>query len=155
MTRITSFTAAIAILATTLFAAASSTDADKLWALEETYWQYVQANDLHGYGTLWHTDFLGWPSVSPKPLGKDHITDWITGHTNKGESLKSYDLEKLSIQVTGNIATTTYRVRQTWTDKSGLAQSSVIRVIHTWLRDAGGSWQIISGMSAPTNPEGK
>jgi ketosteroid isomerase-like protein len=141
------------MLATTLFAAAPS-DADKVWALEEAYWQYVQANDLQGYSTLWRADFLGWPSVSPEPLGKDHITDWITGHTNKGETLKSYDLEKLSIQVTGNIATTAYRLRQTWADKNGLAHTSVIRIIHTWLRDTGGSWQIISGMSAPANPEG-
>jgi ketosteroid isomerase-like protein len=154
MNGITSCIAVVVMLTSTLFAAQTSSEAEKVWALEDAYWKYVQANDLQSYGTLWRSDFLGWPSVSPEPLGKDHITDWITGHTNKGESLKSYDLEKLSIHVTGTIATAAYRLRQTWADKNGVAHTSVIRIIHTWLRDGEGRWQIISGMSAPTNPEG-
>ena len=142
------------LLTATLFAAPSSADSDKLWSLEKAYWGYVQANDLKGYRSLWHTNFLGWPSVSPAPLRKDHITDWITAHTSKGERLKSYDLEQLDTQTTGDVATTTYRVRSTWADTAGAEQSSTIRIIHTWVRQPGGTWQIISGMSAPTNGEG-
>ena len=113
-----------------------------------------QANDLQKFLTLWHTDFLGWPSTSPEPLRKDHITDWITAHTGKGESLQSYELEPISTQVTGGIATTTYRVRLRWTDKAGAGRPSTVRVIHTWVRSPTGIWQIISGMSTPTNAEG-
>ena len=142
------------LLAVKLFATPPSAEADKLWSLEKAYWEYVQANDLQKYRSLWHTDFLGWPSVSPEPLRKDHITDWITAHTSKGETLKSYDLERLTTQVTGDIATTSYRVRITWADNTGAGQSSTVRVIHTWVRKRGGAWQIISGMSAPTNAEG-
>jgi len=98
------------LLTATLYATPPSSDTDKLWSLEKAYWEYVQANDLQKYRSLWHTDFLGWPSVSPEPLRKDHITDWITAHTSKSETLKSYDLERLTTQVTGDIATTTYRV---------------------------------------------
>jgi ketosteroid isomerase-like protein len=92
--------------------------------------------------------------MNPEPVRKDHITDWITTHTSKGEALKSYDLERLTTQVTDNLATVTYRVRLSWANKNGAGQSSTLRVIHTWLRSAGGTWQIISGMSAPTNAEG-
>jgi ketosteroid isomerase-like protein len=125
-----------------------------VWTLEKAYWHYVETYDLKSYGSLWHANFLGWPSASPEPMRKDHITDWITVHEKNGDTLKSYDLEQLSIQVTGNVATTTYRIHTTWANKSGTENTVVIRVIHTWLRDTEGSWQIVSGMSAPTNPGG-
>jgi len=155
MFRIAACFVAPVLLAITLRAAPPpSTNADKVWALEESYWRYVQANDLPSYRSLWHPDFLGWPSMNPEPLGKAHITDWIAARSNRHESLQSYALEKLSIRTTGNLVTTTYRVRATWVDQNGSADTSVSRIIHTWVRNASGSWQIISGMSAPTDAEG-
>lgn len=127
---------------------------DQVWSLEKAYWKYVQTNDLQGYSALWNDDFVGWPSVSPEPLRKGRITDWITTHTSKGETLKSYNLQRLIIQVTGNITITTYRVRLTWAGKKGAGQPSTTRIIHTWVRNAG-RWQIISGMSAPTDAQGR
>ena len=154
MTRMVSYTLIAVLLAPALSAATPPNDANKLWSLEKAYWEYVQANDLGKYRTLWHGDFLGWPQSSPEPLRKDHITDWITARTSKRERLKSYYLERLATQVTDNVATVTYRVRLTWADKNGAGQPSTIRIIHTWLRDARGTWRIISGMSAPTNADG-
>ena len=154
MTRIAHCIMIAVLLTATLFAVPPSSDTDKLWSMEKAYWEYVQANDLQKYRSLWHNDFLGWPSVSPEPLRKDHITDWITEHTSKGETLKSYDLERLTTQTTGDVATTTYRVRIMWADKGGAEQPSTVRIIHTWVRKPGGNWQIISGMSAPTNAQG-
>lgn len=154
MTRIVCCTLIVVLIAPALTAALPSADEEKVWSLEQAYWEYVKANDLQTYRTLWHTNFLGWPTMNPEPVRKDHITDWITTHTSKGETLKSYDLERLTTQFTDNLATVTYRIRLTWTDKNGAGQPSTLRIIHTWLRNAGGSWQIISGMSAPTNAEG-
>jgi ketosteroid isomerase-like protein len=154
MSRIVRCTLIAVLFAPALFAALPSTDEEKVWSLEKAYWEYVKANDLQTYRTLWHTDFLGWPTMNAEPVRKDHITDWITTHTSKGETLKSYDLERLTTQVTDNLATVTYRVRLTWADKNGAGQPSTLRIIHTWLRNAGGTWQIISGMSAPTNADG-
>ena len=153
MNRTVRCTIIVALLAPALFAALPSAEEEKVWSLEKAYWEYVKANDVQTYRTLWHTDFLGWPTMNPEPVRKDHITDWITTHTSKGETLKSYDLERLTTQVTDNLATVTYRVRLTWVDKSGAGQPSTLRIIHTWLRNAGGTWQIISGMSAPTDAE--
>lgn len=153
MNRIVRCAIIVALLAPALFAALPSTE-DKVWSLEKAYWEYVKANDLQRYRALWHTDFLGWPTMDPEPVRKDHITDWIITHTSKGDTFKSYDLERLTTQVTDNLATVTYRVRLTWADKNGAGESSTLRVIHTWLRNVRGNWQIISGMSAPTNAEG-
>jgi hypothetical protein len=82
--------------------AASAQDADtdeaQIWNLEKSYWEYVKANDLEKYRALWHEDFLGWPFVSSEPMGKNHITDWITMNTSKGLRLQSYSIEQLAVR---------------------------------------------------------
>ena len=62
----------------------SAKDEAQVWELEKAYWEYVKANDLEKYRALWHENFVGWPFVSPAPLRKDHITDWITSNTSNG-----------------------------------------------------------------------
>jgi ketosteroid isomerase-like protein len=143
----------VVVLTCALFAAQQSPPEKEVWSLEDAYWQYVKANDIERYRTLWHVDFLGWPYSDPEPAGKEHISEWIAAHTSKGETLKSYELERLKSRVTGTYATVTYRVHLTWTDKDGKDHPGALRIIHTWLRD-GGKWQIISGMGAPTNADG-
>jgi len=142
------------LLASPLFAGQPSADEKEVWSLEDTYWRYVQANDLERYRTLWHGDFLGWPLSSPEPVRKEHITDWITAHTSAGETLKSYDLQRLAAQASGDYVTVAYRVRMTWVDKGGVDKPGSLRVIHTWLHNASHRWQIISGMAAPPNAQG-
>jgi hypothetical protein len=65
----------IVLLAPALFAALPSPGEEKVWSLGKAYWEYVKANDLQTYRTLWHADFLGWPTMNPEPVRKDHITD--------------------------------------------------------------------------------
>lgn len=128
---------------------------DAVWAREQTYWRAVQANNLDDYRALWRDDFLGWPATSPDPARKAQITDWITAHTAKGEHLKSYKLERLAVQVSGGLATATYRARSIWMNKDGAEQSGEMRILHTWRRDGDGTWRIFSGMSAPVGPQAK
>jgi len=142
------------LLAFPLFASQPSADEKEVWSLEDSYWRYVQANDLDRYRTLWHADFLGWSLSSPEPVRKERITDWITAHTSTGETLKSYDLQRLAAQASGDHVTVTYRVHMSWVNKDGVDHSGNLRVIHTWLRDASHKWQIISGMAAPPNAQG-
>jgi hypothetical protein len=126
-----------------------------LWQLEKSYWEYVKANDLEKYRALWHENFLGWPYVSSTPVRKDQITDWITANTSKGIKLQSYSIEQLAIQITGNVATNYYRITVKWANSEGVeVKTDQIRITHTWLR-TDTKWQIIGGMSAPVNSEGK
>jgi len=60
-----------------LAAAEMTADEQAVWRLEEQYWVYVAKSDLDGYLTLWDERFVGWPSFSPKPVGKDGIGGWI------------------------------------------------------------------------------
>jgi ketosteroid isomerase-like protein len=115
----------------------------------------VKANDLEKYRALWHDNFVGWPYVSPAPVRKDHITDWITSNTSKGIKLQSYSIEQLAIQVTGNIATNYYRINATWANGAGAeVRTDRLRITHTWTRTHG-TWQIIGGMSSPVNANGQ
>jgi ketosteroid isomerase-like protein len=125
-----------------------------LWNLEHEYWRHVQDNDLPAYVELWHKDFLGWPWVSPAPVRKDHITDWITSQTSKGLAFKAGEVKPAAIQRTGDIAVAYYWMTYKWLDKDGKGAAHTIRVTHTWVK-VGKDWRIIGGMSVAelTNPQ--
>ena len=143
------------VLASTAFGQGSTKEEAQVWQLEKAYWEYVKANDLEKYRALWHDNFVGWPFVSPAPVRKDHITDWITANTSKGINLQSYSIEQLAIQITGDIAVDYYRIKATWADSTGAeVKIDRIRITHTWIQ-MHGTWQIIGGMSSPVNAAGQ
>jgi Domain of unknown function (DUF4440) len=133
-------------------AAQQSANEQAVWKLETAYWNYVRAVDLDGYRTLWHKDFVGWPSSSAQPARKDQITDWITASTDKGVRLQWYSLEPAASQATENIVITHYWVTAFWSDKAGKGEPpETVRITHTWIKTATG-WQILGGMAAPPAP---
>ena len=123
-------------------------DEETIWKLERAYWRYVENNDLLAYSALWHKNFLGWPSVSDKPVHKDHITDWITSETSKALTFKVDEFKPAAIQVTGDVASACYWITFRWQDKDGKGAAHTVRITHAWLR-TGKDWHIISGMSMP------
>jgi ketosteroid isomerase-like protein len=143
---------ALAVSSLRTLPSSASGDEQALWDLEHEYWRSVQDNDLPAYLRLWHKDFLGWPSVEPAPVHKDHITDWITSQTTKGLALKQLELKPAAIQVTGSVAVTCYWMTYQWLAKNGAGTVRTIRVTHTWIKN-GKDWQIIGGMSMP-KPDG-
>ncbi len=145
----------LVVLVAAVFGQVASNDESQVWNFEKAYWEYVKANDLEKYRGLWHEDFLGWPYISSAPLRKDHITDWITMNTSKGIKLQSYSIEQQGIQITGDIAINYYRIQMNWANDHGSeTRTDAMRITHTWIRTHG-AWQIIGGMSAPVNAEGK
>jgi ketosteroid isomerase-like protein len=132
--------------------AAQSANEKAVWKLEHSYWEYVQAGDLNRYKALWHPDFVGWPASSPKPVHKDHITDWITNATKKGLHLKSYMLKPAASHATGDVVITHYWLTDLWVDKNGAGKPATDKLTHTWIRTPTG-WQIIGGMAAPVTKE--
>jgi hypothetical protein len=119
-----------------------------VWKLEHSYWEDVKSLDLASYLELWHPSFVGWPSVSPEPVRKDHITDWIKANTAKGLHLESYTLEPADSQGSDNLVVVHYWVTSVWADKDGHGEPHTLRITHTWIR-VGKGWQIIGGMSSP------
>jgi hypothetical protein len=134
-------------LCATIAFAQESPDEAAVWKLENSYWDDVKALDLVSYRALWHANFIGWPFVSPTPLHKDHITDWIDQYTAKGLHLRSYSLQPAGSRATSDIVVTCYWLTATWEDKNGHGEPETSRITHTWLRTPTG-WQIFGGMSA-------
>jgi len=128
--------------------AQASSDEHTIWNLEHAYWQYVEKNDLAGYSNLWHEDFLGWPSISFVPVGKDQITDWITSQNSKGLTFKAGEFKPAAIKITGDFAFTCYWITLRWVDKRGEGAAHTLRITHAWVR-SGKDWRIIGGMSMP------
>lgn len=138
------------LVSTAMPAAAPTADEQAVWALEEAYWEYVKANDLEGYRTLWDERFVGWPGFSPKPVGKDQIAGWIPPlHANPGEQY-DYELTKTALRAFGeDIVVVHYLVRDFYRDPTTgevVRELDTYRITHTWQR-RGETWQIVTGMS--------
>jgi ketosteroid isomerase-like protein len=132
----------------TVSSVAQQTENEKaVWKLENNYWEYVKALDMDNYKALWHENFVGWPYSSSQPARKDHITDWIKAHTDKGATLAWFELKPADSRATENFVVTEYWLTSLWADKAGHGEPLTTRVTHTWIKTANG-WQIIGGMSA-------
>src|SRR5262252_9315037 len=119
-------------------AARMASDQETVWGLEQAYWQYCKEMNLEKCTTLWHPSVLGWPKMNSAPVGKDHISDWLTGPAKQGVTIKTSDLERLAIKITDNVAVVHYRVKYSWIDKEGKETPGSSRITHTWLRSRGG-----------------
>ena len=137
-----------------VFAQKQSANEKAAWKQEHSYWEYVKAADLERYRSLWHRNFVGWPSSSATPVRKDHITDWITRSQKKGLHLESYTLKPAASEATENVVVTHYWITDRWVDKKGVGKADTSRITYTWIRTPGG-WQIIGGMSAVVTKAGK
>ncbi len=146
---IASLSLAGALRATEKAAPAPTSEAEQaIWSLERSYWKFVEKNDLTAYSNQGHENFLGWPSVSATPVGKDHITDWITSQTGQGMTFKVVGFEPAALKVTGEVASACYRISFQWVNREGDGETRTLRIMHAWLR-AGSDWRIIGGMSMP------
>jgi len=116
----------------------------EVWQMEETYWKDLQTTNFTHYMTLWHEDFLGWPSFSPHPVNKDGIADSLPTSMS---GVLSYEFLEKAVRVTGEVGITQYAVKFTRTIPGGQIESRVSRITHTWLKTKN-TWQIIGGMSS-------
>jgi hypothetical protein len=139
----------------TAFGQNATSDETQVWNLEKAYWEYLKANDVEKYRALWHDDFVGWPLLDSEPVRKDQVTDWMTANISKGVKLQLFSIEQLAIQVTRETAIVHYRIKMVWAGPGPTeSNTEFLRITHTWLR-TGNAFQIIGGMAAPVNPEGK
>ena len=74
---------------------------------------------------------------------------------SKGVKLQSFSIEQLAIQIVRDVAIVHYRIKIVWAGPGpSESNAEVLRATHTWIRTHG-AWQIIGGMAAPVNAEGK
>jgi len=128
--------------------AESKEDLEKqVWQKEEQYWIYVKNNDTISYKTLWHDDFIGYPSFGDGVSDKTRIASWIPElHTD--ENLKfSYALFRKATNAIDDVVIVFYDAEEIWTDQQNhIVKKETLKVTHTWKKYAE-KWVILGGMA--------
>jgi len=124
---------------------------DEAWHMEELYWEYVQNIDTVTYKTLWHKDFIGYPSFGDGVSDKSRIASWIPD-LHKDPDLKySYKLHKKASNAIEDVVMVFYDTDQIWTDKDNqVVRNKTSKFTHTW-KKVDGNWLILGGMAAEKN----
>lgn len=121
----------------------------EIWEGEIAYWEHLQAADLEGFMSLWHDDFIGWPSGYPAPVDKEGINKkWSRVIDTSSEGSWEVQLKPLSIRVMGEIGLVYYETHRLAPGGNGPETIISEKRTHTWMRTKSG-WVIIGGMSAP------
>jgi len=124
---------------------------DEAWHMEELYWEYVQNMDTVTYKTLWHKEFIGYPSFGDGVSDKSRIASWIPD-LHKDPDLKySYKLHKKASNAIENVVMVFYDTDQIWTEKDNqVVRKKTSKFTHTW-KKVDGKWLILGGMAAEKN----
>ena len=119
---------------------------DEVWQRELQYWNYVKNNNVPGYLTLWHNNFIGYPGSDT--LTRKNIGNWITESHNKKDQRYEFKITKKAVNVFGDLAVVFYDDEDTWKNSKGeVVLKELYKITHTW-KKFGSIWLIIGGMSA-------
>ncbi len=126
---------------------------DEAWHMEELYWEYVQKIDTVAYKTLWHEDFIGYPSFGDGVSDKSKIATWIPD-LHKDPDLKySYVLHKKASNTIEDVVMVFYDTDYYWTNKDNqVVRKETYKFTHTW-KKVDGHWLILGGMAASKNKD--
>lgn len=124
---------------------------DEAWRMVELYWEYVQNIDTITYKTLWHEDFIGYPSFGDGVSDVSKIASWIPD-LHKDPNLKfSYTLSKKASNAIEDVVMVFYDTDYFWTDKDNkVVRKETYKFTHTW-KKVEGKWVILGGMAAVKN----
>ncbi|MDI1324027.1 MAG: nuclear transport factor 2 family protein [Algoriphagus sp.] len=124
---------------------------NEAWHMEELYWEYVQNIDTVSYKTLWHEDFIGYPSFGDGVSDKSKIASWILD-LHKDPGLKyNYVLHKKASNAVEDVVMVFYDTDYFWTDKDNqVVRKETYKFTHTW-KKVEGKWVILGGMAAEKN----
>ena len=120
---------------------------DEAWHMEELYWQYVQNNDTITYKTLWHEDFIGYPSFGDGTANKSKIATWIPELHADPNQKYSYKLYRKATNAIEDVVMVFYDVDEIWTDQTtNEVRKETLKLTHTW-KKIGDQWLILGGMA--------
>lgn len=126
---------------------------NEAWKMEEKYWDYVQQNDTVSYKTLWHNDFIGYPTFGDGVSNKSKIAIWIP-ELHQDPNLKfSNKLYKKAVNAIDDVVIVFYDGELIWTDNENKVVRKVTKKFtHTW-KKYGDNWLILGGMAADKNQD--
>lgn len=119
--------------------------------MEELYWEYVQKNDTVAYKTLWHNDFIGYPSFGDGVSNKSKIAVWIPELHQDASLTFNYKLYKKAVNAIDDVVIVFYDADEIWTDKENkVVRKETLKFTHTWKKYED-DWVILGGMAAKKN----
>lgn len=121
---------------------------NEAWHMEELYWEYVQNIDTVAYKTLWHNDFIGYPSFGDGVSNKNKIAVWIP-ELHKDTTLTfSYKLYKKASNAIDDVVIVFYDADEMWTNNENqIVRKETYKFTHTWKKYKD-QWVILGGMAA-------
>ena len=124
-----------------------ATQEEEAWQMEEKYWHYVQNNDTITYKTLWHDDFIGYPSFGDGTANKSKIATWIP-ELHADPNLKfSYQLYRKATNAIEDVVIVFYDADEIWTNQeTNEVTKNTTKFTHTW-KKIGDRWLILGGMA--------
>lgn len=76
----------------------------EIWNAKEAYWRFLKEKKQEAFMSLWHEQFVGWPTGMSVPADKTKIrTHWYPSLTTE-KAILSYDLKPMAFRVHGNTA---------------------------------------------------
>ena len=140
----------IALTVTVAATSVPSLDAQQkaVFAMEEAYWDAVNAGDRTRFLSLWHARFRGWPCDRPTTSDRKDleavVDDWFADVIAKGMHTT---IEPAGVVVDDTFAVTYLAATTRW--REGKVQRTLLqKLVHTWKR-VDGDWKIIGGMCGP------
>jgi len=119
-------------------------DEATIWELEERYWDCWIKEDMEGYMSLLHEDFMGWASSLETPGDKKAAREFVQNFWSQIK-LFAFEMKPCTIKIIGDTALVHYILLLK--DEDGNQIGNSYRITHTWLKQ-GGIWQILGGMSS-------
>jgi ketosteroid isomerase-like protein len=124
---------------------------DPVWQMEKSYWRHVKAGDIERYTSLWHEDFVAWPSFADKPVRGGAAANWLREIKDKGFTVRC-QLRREAVQYFGDVAVAHYACQIVYEHQDGsVASQGTYRITHTWMK-VEAQWKIIGGMSTEVGP---
>jgi hypothetical protein len=115
-----------------------------IWELEEHYWNCWIKEDMEGYMSLLHEDFMGWASSLETPGDKKAAREFVQNFWSQIK-LFAFEMKPCAIKIVDDTALVHYFLL--WKDEDENQIGNSYRITHTWLKQ-GGTWQVIGGMSS-------
>ena len=117
---------------------------NRIWQLEESYWELWIKGDITAYLSLLHKDFIGWPSSNEKPSDKNASREFVLNYLEQTKPF-AFEIKPAAIKIINSVAIVHYIL--IWQDKEGKQIGDSYRITHTWLEQEG-NWHVIGGMSS-------
>ena len=90
----------------------------EVWKNVQTYWDLDAKQDLDGFMSYFHEDYIGWSKRNAFPGDKTMAKKWI-GESYKDSKTLITDLSPLAINIFGNVAIVHYYYTQLSENKEG------------------------------------